>query len=171
MSIESKNNLVTVSQASLSESDRALVLQAELASHSAYAPYSNFHVGAAIRAVDGTIILGCNVENISYGVTVCAEVGAVSAAVQQRKLPIEAIAIYGRLGGRDTSPPRQSRPLLPCGRCRQILAEMTMASGQTMRILCSDSARKSAIVGTAADFLPGGLDDGLVDSLHPAKVA
>ena len=161
-----------VGQADLTKLDRELISLAEEASRSAYAPYSNFHVGAAIRSADGGLTTGCNVENVSYGVTMCAEVGAVMAAVRQRRLPMDAIAIYGRLGGPDAPGPRTGKPLAPCGRCRQVLAEMALA-GQSheLRIICSDPARDHALVGTISDFLPGALDDGLVETLIESKVA
>lgn len=161
-----------VAQSSLVESDRELVALAEDASRSAYAPYSNFHVGAAIRSADGSLTTGCNVENVSYGITMCAEVGAVMAAVRQRRLPIDAIAIYGRLGGPDSPGSRAGKPLAPCGRCRQVLAEMALAGrSYELRIICSDPARDNALVGTISDFLPGALDDGLVETLIESKAA
>lgn len=77
----------------------------------AYAPYSRFQVGAAVQTDDGRIITGCNVENASYGLTVCAERGAVQAAVAagQRKLVALAVASQGGV--------------TPCGACRQVLTE------------------------------------------------
>ena len=76
-----------------------LVTQARAAMQHAWAPYSNFHVGAAIEAADGTVYVGCNVESASYGLTICAERMALGAAV---------------VGG---------VPAAPCGACRQLLAE------------------------------------------------
>ena len=72
----------------------ALMEQAEAAYHKAYAPYSNFRVGAAILTKDGHIYTGCNVENISFGLTSCAERNAIFSAISQRgKIEIEAIAV------------------------------------------------------------------------------
>ncbi len=79
----------------------------------AYAPYSNFHVGAAVLSSDGEIFIGCNVENISYGLSMCAERNAVGAAITAGKKELEAIAVY-------TS---DSPLVMPCGACRQVLAE------------------------------------------------
>ncbi len=79
----------------------------------AYAPYSQFSVGAALQTRSGEIFTGCNVENISYGLTLCAERNALSAAVAQGYLTFSAIAIVA-----DTV-----SPISPCGACRQVLAE------------------------------------------------
>jgi len=81
----------------------------------AYAPYSNFRVGAAILLDDGRVFTGCNVENASYGLTICAERNAVFAAVAAsvRKPEIVAVAVVNERGA----------PCSPCGACRQVLAE------------------------------------------------
>ncbi len=79
----------------------------------AYAPYSNFQVGAALLAKDGRIFTGCNVENLSYGLTICAERNALFAAVTAGVREFDAIAIVA-----DTR-----EPVSPCGACRQVMAE------------------------------------------------
>ena len=82
-------------------------------SRNAHAPYSNYQVGAALLTKDGEIICGCNVENASYGLTNCAERTAVFSAVARGIKQFEAVAIIS-----------QSKPRpLPCGACRQVLAE------------------------------------------------
>jgi cytidine deaminase len=83
----------------------------------AHAPYSKFQVGAALWCDDGSIVQGCNVENASYGLTVCAERNAIGSAVLQQKKPI-AVAIV--VDSREPTP--------PCGMCRQVLAEFGSAS-------------------------------------------
>ncbi len=100
-----------------------LLEAARAASRSAYCPYSNFHVGAAIRA-GGRIFTGANVENASYGLTICAERTAAFAAVLAGAGPIEAIAVAC------VDAPEGSEPalLMPCGACRQVLAEFAEPS-------------------------------------------
>jgi cytidine deaminase len=79
----------------------------------AYAPYSRFPVGAAGQAADGQVITGCNVENASYGLTLCAECGLVSALHAAGEGTLVAVSVVTPDGA----------PLLPCGRCRQLLLE------------------------------------------------
>lgn len=79
----------------------------------AHAPYSNFHVGAALLAADGRIFTGCNVENLSFGLTICAERVAVGSAIAAGARGFLALAVVA-----DTR-----EPISPCGACRQVLAE------------------------------------------------
>jgi cytidine deaminase len=84
------------------------------AAQRAYAPYSGLRVGAAGQAGDGQVVMGCNVENASYGLTLCAECGLVSALhAAGAQGPLLAVAVVAGDG----------EPLLPCGRCRQLLLE------------------------------------------------
>ena len=85
---------------------------AAVAEH-AYAPYSGLRVGAAGLAADGQVVTGCNVENASYGLTLCAECGLVSALHAAGAGALRAVAVVAGDGA----------PLLPCGRCRQLLLE------------------------------------------------
>ena len=78
----------------------------------AYAPYSGYRVGACLLAADGRLFTGCNIENASYGATICAERAAVAKAVSERATRFSAIAIAG-----------WSAPAWPCGICRQVLRE------------------------------------------------
>ena len=93
--------------------DQQLVTQAIEVAGRAYAPYSRFHVGAVLVGKDGRTFAGCNVENISYGLTICAERNAVFAAVAAGCREFEKIVIAA-----DTE-----LPASPCGACRQVLAE------------------------------------------------
>lgn len=90
-----------------------LVRRARDVMKNAYAPYSKFHVGAAIEADDGTMHVGCNVENASYGLTICAERMAVGAAVAAGKRSFKRVAVASAV----------EPPATPCGACRQLLAE------------------------------------------------
>jgi len=91
----------------------ALVALARDARENAHAPYSKFKVGAALLAASGEIVTGCNIENASYGLTLCAERVAVFKAVSEGFRDFEAIAVVAD----------SSRPTAPCGPCRQILWE------------------------------------------------
>jgi cytidine deaminase len=94
-----------------------LVEAAWRARESAHAPYSHFAVGAALRSSDGRIFVGCNVENLSYGLTMCAERVAMGAAVAAGVREFEAVAVVA-----DTAV-----PISPCGACRQVLAEFQVS--------------------------------------------
>jgi cytidine deaminase len=90
-----------------------LVGAASAARENAHAPYSEFTVGAAVLDADGNVHVGCNIENASYGLSVCAERHAIAAAVAKGAGRIEALAVVT-----DTDPPAS-----PCGACRQVLVE------------------------------------------------
>ena len=91
----------------------ALRAAATAAARTAYAPYSRLRVGAAGRASDGQTVVGCNVENASYGLTLCAECGLVSALHAAGAGQLVAVSVVAADGA----------PLVPCGRCRQLLLE------------------------------------------------
>jgi cytidine deaminase len=121
-------------------SDDELVRQALEARGRAHAPYSGYRVGAAARAADGRVFVGANVENASYGLSVCAERSAVIAAALDGGRPLEAIAIA-------TS---SSPPAAPCGACRQTLAEF---APDAMRVILVND-RGERIDATLGELLP-----------------
>lgn len=98
-------------------SPRDLLDRAREAASRAYAPYSRFRVGAALLFADGTVLVACNVENASYGLSMCAERSAISAMVAQGLREPVAVAVVGARGE------DFSQPCPPCGACRQTLME------------------------------------------------
>ena len=110
--------------------DDALVAAARGAAKNAYAPYSRFPVGAALRFADGAVVTGANVENASYGLSLCAEtVAAARALAEGRRGGLEAIAVVGPEGA-------DGVPITPCGRCRQVLWELASLGGTDPLVLC-----------------------------------
>jgi cytidine deaminase len=106
----------------------ALIAAAREAADKAYAPYSRFRVGAALAFADGTVVTGANVENASYGLSLCAEtVAAASAMNQGRRSGLVAVAVIGGEAGTVT----------PCGRCRQVLNELAELGGTDPVIWCA----------------------------------
>lgn len=97
----------------LSSEERALVEAARLASERAYARYSGYRVGAAVQSEDGRIFTGCNVENASYGATMCAERSAIFGLVSAGARRITAVCVYA---------PAEPTAM-PCGMCRQVISE------------------------------------------------
>jgi cytidine deaminase len=115
-----------------------LVSAARAAQQQAYAPYSRFRVGAALEADDGRVFVGCNVENASYGLTICAERAAVCAAVSAGARSFRRAVVVS-----DSDP-----PAAPCGACRQVLSEF----GAGLRI--DGVGPKGSVSWTMAELLP-----------------
>ncbi len=109
------------------------------ASKSAYCPYSNFPVGAAVLTGEGLIFNGCNVENSSFGLTICAERNAIFQAVAKGGTRIDAVVVY-------TPTPE---PTLPCGACRQVINEFGPEA--QMLSICDGP---NVLDSTMADLLP-----------------
>ncbi|MCX8503559.1 MAG: cytidine deaminase [Beijerinckiaceae bacterium] len=120
---------------------KALFDAADHAATKAYAPYSNFSVGAAIRTTSGNIIAGCNVENAAYPAGTCAEAGAIAAMVAAGETKISDIAIVGV----------KSNPCYPCGACRQRIFEF---SDTATRVHLRDGATGEAITHSIDALLP-----------------
>ncbi len=128
---------------------RLLVGKAMEATANSYSPYSNFRVGAALRLSDGTIVIGANQENAAYPVGLCAERSAIFAAQSTHpELPIAEIAIAARNADGFTS-----RPVSPCGSCRQVLLEMGNRYGRSIRAYLYGT-EGVYVVGDACDLLP-----------------
>jgi cytidine deaminase len=127
--------------------DEQLLAEAEAARGSAYAPYSGFQVGAALLADDGSVQRGCNVENASYPAGICAERGAIAAAVASGHRRFVAVAVAGPAGVAIT----------PCGICRQVLSEFS-PNGQ-LRVIARDAAGAIRTT-TIGSLLPGAFGPG-----------
>ena len=108
--------------------------------HKAYAPYSNFHVGAAALTKQGNIVQGCNVENASYGLTVCAERNCISHAVINGEQSFQMIVIYTE----------QDKLTPPCGACRQVIAEFFEQSAPVIAV----NHKNEQQVWSVAQLLP-----------------
>jgi cytidine deaminase len=125
---------------SLTENERQFLIDlANEARRRAYAPYSNYPVGAALRTTSGRIFTGVNIENAAYPMTICAERVAVFKAVSEGEREFDVIALATSNGG------------APCGGCRQVLAEFGMAT----LVLIADSDGRLLQQTTVADLLPG----------------
>lgn len=136
----------------LAREDQNLLNAARAASQKAFAPYSRFKVGAAVRCGDGRIVEGANYESASYGLTVCAErVAIFRANMEGQRQNISAIAIYatGEAAGAENS------PVSPCGACRQILAELAARNGcPDMRVLSANARFDRFLISTVSNLLP-----------------
>lgn len=129
----------------LSEEERtALIELANEARRRAYAPYSHYHVGAALRTKSGRIFTGCNVENAAYPTSMCAERVAVFKAVSEGEREFEVIAVVTSNGG------------TPCGGCRQVLAEF----GLDTVVLIADGQGRLVQETSVGGLLPGAFTPG-----------
>lgn len=117
---------------------KSLVAAAIQASRNAYIPYSNFPVGAALLAADGTVFGGCNVENAAYPATICAERTAFVKAVSEGQRDFQAIAVVTPTGGS------------PCGTCRQVMHELA----PNLRVFLADMDGNIASDTTISALLP-----------------
>lgn len=129
-----------------------LVNAAIKAAANAYAPYSNFHVGAALLLNDGSIVTGANFENASYGMTLCAETVAIAKANSDGQLKqIVAIAVAG---GPEGQVAMGTEPITPCGRCRQILKEVADLTENDIPVHCAHASGFETY--TLSQLLPHG---------------
>jgi cytidine deaminase len=131
---------------------RALRAAATAVAGYAYAPYSRLRVGAAGQAPDGTVVTGCNVENASFGLSLCAECGLVSALHAAGLGTLVAVSVVGADGA----------PMAPCGRCRQLLLE---AGGPGLLLDADGGPRR------LGDLLPGAFTGTDLSSRREGAVA
>ena len=117
-----------------------LIASATAARERAYAPYSNFKVGAALLGKSGRVYTGCNVENAAYGTCICAERTAVFKAISEGEREFEAIAVVTENG------------VSPCGPCRQVMIEFA----PDMTVVIADSRGRVHATMTVHDLLPRG---------------
>ena len=134
----------------LEDGDKNLVEEARKVTEKAYAPYSNFNVGAVARLSNGERVSGTNQENASYPVGLCAErVLLSSASMLHTNIPIDTIAVsYHNING------ESNHPVSPCGMCRQSLVEYEERTGQPIRLILSGMKGKVFIVEKASQLLP-----------------
>jgi cytidine deaminase len=130
-----------------------LVTAARAAASNAHAPYSGFGVGAALLLDDGRVVSGCNFENASYGLTLCAETVALASANAQgdlrRVVEVAVIGgplVHGAISGTDI--------VTPCGRCRQMLHEAASLSGRDLPIHCASADGGAVVTHHLSDLLP-----------------
>ena len=131
--------------------DLKLVRLAHLARERAYVPYSGFAVGAAILTSSGQVVTGCNVENASYSLCICAERTAVTKAVSENLREFVAVAIATETGA------------MPCGACRQVLSEFGGPAGELRVIVAGDNGPVRSY--TISELLPEGFSPEQMQSL------
>lgn len=138
------------SPAELPEMDASLLSKARQVLENAYAPYSRFHVGAALLLENGEIVSGCNQENASFPLALCAERVALSAV--ESRFPgskVLAMAIAVRYEKR-----KVERPAAPCGACRQVIVEKEWRQQSPMRIILQGESGQVLIFSSCRDLLP-----------------
>ena len=130
-----------------------LIDAARDAASRAYAPYSGFHVGAALLLKDGSVVTGANVENASYGLTLCAETAAVAKIANEGWIDqLVAVAIIG--GRPDGDALLGADPVHPCGRCRQILNEAAEQSSTDIDVFCASGDGSTVASYRLSELLP-----------------
>ena len=116
----------------LPQVDAELMRRAHEAARNAYAPYSKFNVGAAVRLANGAVVTGNNIENAAYPSGLCAERVAMFAAMAQYPgVPIEALALTAFSATKTID-----EPVAPCGACRQVMVEVEQVSQRPLRVMC-----------------------------------
>ena len=140
-----------ISYKKLKGEHKQLIDFADAAKERAYNPYSNFFVGAALRAIDDSIITGANVENASYGLTTCAERAAIFRANVTGYREFTSIAVIARGETFDTD-----EPTAPCGACLQVLNEFRQVSGSDLVVVLANTKKTKIRLASIDELLPGG---------------
>jgi cytidine deaminase len=130
----------------LSCMDLALVGSASVARRHAYAPYSGYEVGAAVKDEEGRIFTGCNVENASYGLSICAERVAINKMISEGSRKIDCIAIVTKDGG------------MPCGACLQVMFEFAEEPSTVEILVANENGDTDSFMLT--ELLPHGFESG-----------
>jgi len=133
-----------VTSEELRPNEEVLLFAAEQAMKNAYAPYSEYQVGAALMNMFGTIVLGANYENAAYGSTICAERTAIVAANAQGIRDFGNLAIIS--SGED--------PAVPCGACRQVIYEAHQINKNSLEIIMSNAKKDNIIIASIEELLP-----------------
>ncbi len=145
---------ISLKKSELSEPDATLLQAAEDASQHAYAPYSQFFVGAALKLENGNTVLGTNQENVAYPSGLCAErVALFSASTNYPEETIEAMAITV-----NTKKTVLSEPLSPCGNCRQVIMEYQNKQKKPIRLILGGQGDTVWIFNDSAALLPFGFE-------------
>ncbi len=131
-------------------SDRELLDKAKEAISGSYAPYSRYHVGAAVKLANGELVLGSNQENMSFPAGLCAErVAVFAAAANFPDIPVAAVAISARSDDFEVS-----QPVPPCGMCRQAIVEYEMKFSNKIRIILGGQSGKVFVFHGMGMLLP-----------------
>jgi cytidine deaminase len=145
---------ISLTRSELNDADSELLKQAEEAAKNAYAPYSQFYVGAALRLASSEIIIGTNQENVAYPSGLCAErVAIFSASTNHPNERVESMAITV-----NTTRSAIIEPLSPCGACRQVIMEYQNKQQSPIRLILGSQSDKVWIFENAAALLPFGFE-------------
>ncbi|MBA2918613.1 cytidine deaminase [Sphingomonas sp. MAH-20] len=130
-----------------------LIAAARDAARNAHAPYSRCGVGAALLMHDGSVVTGCNFENASYGLSLCAETVALAKANSEGRLRdvVEVAVVGGTLGDSGLG---GRAPVSPCGRCRQVLNESAQLSGRDLVVHCAAAEGEAVETYRLSELLP-----------------
>lgn len=131
-----------------------LIAAAREAARNAHAPYSRFAVGAAVQLTDGSVVTGANVENASYGLSLCAETVAIASVSAQGRL--RDVVAVGVIGGAMDAAGRATGddPVRPCGRCRQVINEAAQLGGRDVRVHCAGAVGEAIASYLLSELLP-----------------